>query len=165
VAGDEQHGAGDFARVALARNISVILPSRSPERPTSSGLPVGRPSACGQLPSASHHSVALAARYRVPRILFLREFIEAGGLTSNSCRQGDALMLAGAYVGRIVNGEKPGDLPVQQPTRYEFVINLKTAKAFGLTIPPKDRGALEFAGGRQGSRVGFMAVRTTPREG
>jgi putative tryptophan/tyrosine transport system substrate-binding protein len=80
--------------------------------------------------------LAVAARYRVPASYFLREFVEAGRLTSYSSRQGDPLILAGAYVGRILNGAKPGHLPVQRPTRYEFVINLKTASALGLTIPP-----------------------------
>jgi putative tryptophan/tyrosine transport system substrate-binding protein len=80
--------------------------------------------------------VALAARYRVPAFYWLREFVEAGGLTSYAGRQGDPLILADAYVGRILNGAKPGDLPVQQPARYEFAINLKTAKAIGHTIPP-----------------------------
>jgi putative tryptophan/tyrosine transport system substrate-binding protein len=80
--------------------------------------------------------VALAARYQVPTSHFRPEFVEEGGLTSYSAIAGDGLRLAGAYVGRILNGAKPGDLPVQQPTRFELAINLNTAKALGLTIPP-----------------------------
>jgi putative tryptophan/tyrosine transport system substrate-binding protein len=78
----------------------------------------------------------LAARHKLPAVYFARPFVTAGGLISYGPDVVDQYRRAAAYVDRILRGEKPGDLPVQAPTKYQLVINLKTAKALGLTIPP-----------------------------
>jgi ABC-type uncharacterized transport system substrate-binding protein len=88
-------------------------------------------------PAAAYRDqiISLATRYRLPNVYPFRYYPESGGLASDGPNPIDSFLHAAAYVDRILKGEKPANLPVQAPTKYELIINLKTAKAIGLTIP------------------------------
>jgi putative tryptophan/tyrosine transport system substrate-binding protein len=80
--------------------------------------------------------VSTAARYRIPTMYYVRDFVVTGGLISYGPNFDEMAKQVGIYIGRILEGAKPAELPIQQPTKFEFVINIKTAKALGLTVPP-----------------------------
>jgi putative ABC transport system substrate-binding protein len=88
--------------------------------------------------------IALAARYRLPAIYAFRNLVEEGGLMSYGVDVAELFRLAANYVDRILKGAKPADLPVQLPEKFEFVLNLKTAKTLGIQIPP---GVMAIADG------------------
>jgi putative ABC transport system substrate-binding protein len=78
----------------------------------------------------------LALQYRLPTMFAARENVETGGLMSYGADRNDLIRRAALYIDKILKGAKPADLPVQQPTKFEFVINLQTARTLGLTVPP-----------------------------
>jgi len=87
--------------------------------------------------SRSAQIATLAARHVLPTSVHHRRLVEAGGLMTYGPDLPDLYRRAGGYVGRILKGEKPADMPVQQPTKFELVVNLKTAKTLGITVPPE----------------------------
>jgi putative ABC transport system substrate-binding protein len=108
-------GVAAFAR---SRNVGVIV------------------SASGMAQQQRHQIVALVARHRLPAVYFNGVFVKAGGLISFGLDFVDQYRRAAGYVDRILKGDRPADLPIQMPLKYQIMINLKTAKALGLTVPP-----------------------------
>ncbi len=103
--------------------------------------------------------IALAARHKLPAVYFDDAFVAAGGLMSYGANFPDQYRRAADYVDRILKGAKPGDLPVQVPTKYELVINLKTAKALGISVPPSLwRVVIGWTGLRPGNRPRSVSV-------
>ena len=99
--------------------------------------PQGRPGRKRPFFAERKQIVELAVKYRLPAIYFQKEFVDEGGLMSYGVDFDDLFRRAGHYVDKILKGTKPGDLPVQQATKFEFVINLKAAKQIGLTLSPE----------------------------
>jgi putative ABC transport system substrate-binding protein len=137
----EERQAKEAART-LGRDILVVKAGTAPDLEVAfATISRARPGALlvggGAFLSRSQHQqlVAFAARQGLITIYLLREAVVAGGLMSYGANQSDAYRQAGVYAARILKGEKPAELPVMQPTKFEFVINLKTAKALGLAIP------------------------------
>jgi putative ABC transport system substrate-binding protein len=134
--------AQEAARV-LGLQIKVLIAGTDQELDAAlARLPQMRPDALLVGPNAgplfftrAHKIVAAAEQLAIPAMYFRREFALAGGLMSYGTNADETFQVMGEYTGRILKGEKAGDLPIQQPTKFEFVINLKTAKALGLTIP------------------------------
>ena len=131
------------AASAAGQQIEVLHASTSREIETAFTALVQREAGAllggtgASLQSRREQIVALAARHRIPAIYVLRDYVEAGGLMSYAPSITDAYRQAGIYAGRILKGEKPDNLPVMLPTKFELVINVKTAKTLGVEIPDK----------------------------
>jgi putative ABC transport system substrate-binding protein len=138
----EQRGEVEEAARAIGQQINLLLASNENELEaafaTAAQLRAGAILVGGDpfLNSQRNKIVALAARHAIPAIYEQREAALAGGLMSYGTNLSEAYRQAGAYAGRILKGEKPGELPVVQSTKFEFVINLKTARALGIEVPP-----------------------------
>ena len=115
----------------------IMIQSSAELDPAFTAMEKERPDAAIVQPSLPIKRVAeLAIKSRIPALSFIRDFANEGGLMSYGSEEADAYGKAAIYVDKILKGAKPADLPVQQPTKFELVVNLKTAKALGLTIPP-----------------------------
>jgi putative ABC transport system substrate-binding protein len=133
----------DVQAAALAIGLQLITPNVSSVRDIETAFATLVQGGAGALlvgtgpyfSSKRESVIALAARYAIPAMFHQREEVVAGGLMSYGPSQSNAYHQAGIYVGRILNGEKPADLPVMQSTKFEFVLNLKTAKTLGLDLP------------------------------
>ena len=142
---DVESQSRDLEEAARAIGRQILMVNAASEREFHAAFAkVAQAGAGGLLISASvfffsqrRQLVALAARHALPTVYSLREYAEVGGLISYGPSQSDAYRRAGVYVGRILKGEKPGDLPVELGTKFDLVINLATAKALGLEIPDR----------------------------
>ena len=125
---------GEASGIAIE---AIMIQSTAELDPAFTAMEKERPDAAIVQPSLPIKRVAeLAIKSRIPAMSFIRDFANEGGLMSYGSEEADAYRKAAVYVDKILKGAKPADLPVQQPTKFELVVNLKTAKALGLTIPP-----------------------------
>ena len=138
---------GDRERLELeARKLGLALGSIEVQRPDDIERALARIAdewfgalwvvPVGPIPSRMRLVIDFANKHRLPTLFPARDFVDAGGLMSYGCNREDLLRRGATYVDKIPKGAKPGDLPVEQPTKFELAINLKTARALGLTIPP-----------------------------